>query len=568
MSRVAEDTSTVAVKIEKSTRSSGSRFNFWSIVSVSALSILLLLLIYPVVNLLGSSIIGGDSSSPWWEPYLHLVTRKLYYESLTNSFILAFAATAGAMLLGVPLAYFVNRLRIPGKIVIRSAIVLTFVSPPFIGAYAWVIMFGQSGLLRGALGGIGIEVPSIYGWTGTILVLTLQGMPYVFLFVSSGLRTVDQSVEDAGINLGYTRSRVAMNAILPLLKPALSTSAMLVFVTAFADIGTPMVIGQNLRVYPRLVYQSYISETSSDYRLASSLAIVMLLVTVAALLLQRRYASRNSFGQDMIRPLGVQQVSAAGRSVATIFVYLVVALACVPLIVVVISSFLRFSGSTITGEWTLENYASAPGLSSTFTNTLLISTLATILCVVLGTLVGYVIVRKKGRIGATIDIFSMVPFAVAGVVFGIAFSLAFGGSPFFLAGTMAILVLAYFIRRLPFSVRSASSQLSQMGTQTEEASVNLGVPPGRTFLKVTMPMLLPAVASGALLTWATVVKEFNATIILYGPWSRTMSVQIFQEITAGNFQYASAIGSILILMALVPIVILFLVSNKDEEVLI
>ncbi len=568
MSRTDEDVSTVAVGIERASRRRGPRFSFWSIVSVATLAILLLLLAYPVLKLLGVSLVGGESDMQWWEPFRDLVTRKLYYESLINSFILATSATIGAMLIGVPLAYFVNRLRIPGKIVIRSAVVLTFVSPPFIGAYAWVILFGQSGLLRTALAGVGIDIPSIYGWAGTILVLTLQGMPFVFLFVSSGLRTVDQSVEDAGINLGFSRPRVAMNAILPLLKPALSTSAMLVFVTAFSDIGTPMVIGQNLRVFPRLVYQSFVSETASDYRLASSLAVVMLLVTVVALLLQRRYASRNAFGQNMVRPLGVQQVSPLARGGATVFVYLVVALACVPLIVVVISSFLRFSGATITGEWTLENYASAPGLATAFGNTLLISTLATVLCVVIGTLAGYVVVRKQGRIGAAIDIFSMVPFAVAGVVFGIAFSLAFSVAPFYLAGTMAILVLASFIRRLPFSVRAASSQLNQMGTQTEEASVNLGVPPGRTFLKVTVPMLLPAVASGALLTWATVVKEFNATIILYGPWTRTMSVQIFQEITSGSFQYASAIGSILILMALVPIVILFLALNRDEEVLI
>ncbi|MFZ1382529.1 MAG: iron ABC transporter permease [Scrofimicrobium sp.] len=557
------------VKVEKrAARRGGSRFNFWSIISISALAIMLLLLIYPLVRLLGASLFGSDSASPWWEPYAHLFTRKLYYQSLINSFILAGSATVGAMLIGVPLAYFVNRLAIPGKIVIRSAVVLTFVSPPFIGAYAWIIMFGQNGVVRRALGDIGISVPSIYGWLGTILVLTLQGMPYVFLFVSSGLKTVDQSVEDAGVNLGVPRLKVALNVILPLIKPALSTSAMLVFVTAFADIGTPMVIGQNLRVYPRLVYQSFVGETSNDYRLASSLAIVMLVVTIAALLIQRGYAKRNSFGQSMVRPLGVQTVSPLAKWSATAYVYLIVGLACIPLFVVVVSSFLQFSGSTMTGQLTLENYTSKPGLGTTLGNTLLVSTVATLLCVVIGTLVGYVVVRKPGRISASLDIFSMVPFAVSGVVFGIAFSLAFSGSPFFLSGTLTILVLAYFIRRLPFSVRSASSQLSQMGTQTEEASVNLGVPPGRTFLKITAPMLLPAVASGALLTWATVVKEFNATIILYGPWSRTMSVQIFQEISSGNFQYASALGTILVMLALVPIVILFAVSKGDEEILI
>lgn len=546
-----------------------ARFSFWHVVSLVTLGIFLLFLVYPVLSLFFSSFTGGDSpAAPWYQPYEHLVTRKLYYESLRNSFILGGAATIGALALGVPLAFFVSRLKIPGKVLVRSAIVLTFVSPPFIGAYAWVVMFGQTGIVRRLFLDLGVSFPSIYGWGGTILVLSLQGMPYVFLFVTSGLKTVDQSVEDAGINLGYPRATVARTAILPLLKPAISTAALLVFVTAFTDVGTPMVIGQNLRVFPRLVYQSYVSETSSDYRLAASLAVVMLVIAAGALLLQRRYAARRSFGQTMVRPLGIYRTTPLALGLATGFVYLVVLLACVPLLVVIVSSFLTFDNATASWSWTFENYLSASRLGSSFKNTVVVSTIATLLCVIVGTLAGYVISRTRGRLTGAIDLFSMIPFAVAGVIFGIAFSLAFGGSPFFLSGTVTILVIAYFIRRLPFSVRSTVSQLAQMGTQTEEASVNLGVPPGRTFLKITFPMLLPAVASGALLTWATVVKEFNATLILYGPWSRTMPIEIFQQIMLGDFESASVVGSILILLALVPIVVLFLVSNQDEEVLL
>ncbi|MEA5055748.1 MAG: iron ABC transporter permease [Propionicimonas sp.] len=550
-------------------RRPGSGFSFWTLVTILALGIFAFLLLYPVLSLFINSLVsGGTSDSPWWEPYVNLFTRKLYYESFLNSLILAASATVGALVLGTPLAYFVSRLQIPGKIVVRSAIVLTFVSPPFIGAYAWVVMFGNTGLVRVGLESLGLTVPPIYGWLGTILVLTLQGVPYVFLYLSSGLKTVDQSVEDAAINLGYTRGRAAFNAVFPLLKPALSTSALLVFVTAFADIGTPMVIGQNLRVFPRLVYQSFTSEVNSDFRLAASLALVMVVVTVGALLFQRWYSRRHSYGQDTVRGLVIVPARRGPLAAATLYVYVILALACVPLVVVVISSFLRFSGATITGEWTLENYAAAPGLLSSLTNTLLTSTLATALCVVFGTLIGYIVARRSDRIAGVIDVLSMVPFAVAGVVFGISFSLGFGGAPFYLAGTITILALAYFIRRLPFSVRAASSQLAQMGRQTEEASVNLGVPPGRTFLKITLPMLVPAVASGTLLTWATVVKEFNATIILYGATNRTMSIEIFRAISAGQFQYASAIGTILILLALVPIVLLFAVTGKDEEILV
>lgn len=543
--------------------------SFWGFVAAVAMMIFAVFLVYPVLTLLLSSFFAPSGSAvPWYEPYAHLFVRKLYWESLRNSFILGGAATLGAVLLGVPLALIIGRLRVPGKMVIRSAIVLTFVSPPFIGAYAWVILFGQTGIVSRFVQDLGVSIPSIYGWGGTILVLSLQGIPYVFLFVTAGLRTVDQSVEDAGVNLGRPRLTVTRTAILPLLKPAISTSALLVFVTAFTDLGTPMVIGQNLRVFPRLVYQAYVSETSSDYRLAASLAIVMLVVAIGALLLQRAYASRRSFGQDAVQPLVIQEVSSGVRFGATLYAYGVVLLASLPLLVVVISSFTTFKGAQISWRWTLTNYTSTPGLLTAVQNTLVLSTVATVLCVVVGTLAGYIVSRRGGRLATTMDLLSMIPFAVAGIIFGIAFALTFGGSPFFLSGTTTILVLAYFIRRLPFSVRATVSQLAQMGRQSEEASVNLGVPPGRTFLKVTIPMLLPAVASGALLTWATVVKEFNATLILYGPWTKTVSIAIFQEIMVGNFEYASAIGAILILLALVPIVVLFAVSDKGEEVLV
>jgi iron(III) transport system permease protein len=564
------ETETIARVRGRSRARAGARLSpFWAIVTIFALAVFALLLLYPVLSLfLGSFFGGADDGTPWYEPYAQLFTRKAYYEALLNSMILGVVSTVLAVALGVPLAYAVSRFAIPGRLAVRTAIVLTFVSPPFIGAYAWVVMFGQNGLIRGPLAEWGIDVPPIYGWAGTILVLTLQGMPFVFLMVSSGLRTIDQSVEDAAINLGYTRVRTALTALLPLLQPSIASSALLVFCTSFTDIGTPMIIGQNLRVYPRLVYQSFVSEHGADYRQATSFAIVMVVITVLALLAQRWYSKKKSYGQVSIRPLGRVALRGPALTAVSAAVYFLILLCCVPLLVVVISSFLGYSGATVTGEWTLENFSATASLPAALWNTLRIGAIATVLSVIVGTLVAYVIARQRGRIAGLIDVFSAVPFAVSGVVFGIAFSLAFGGSPFFLASTSTILVLAYFIRRLPFSVRSSASQLAQMGTQAEEASVNLGVPPGRTFLRITVPMLLPAVSAGALLTWATTIKEFNATLILYGPSTTTLPVEIFRQISAGQFQYASAAGTVLILLAVVPVVLLFLFSSRGEEVVL
>ncbi len=546
------------------------RPSFWTLMSWFACAVFAVLLLYPLGRMIVSSMLSGANSEVGiWGAYVNLFTKPYYYRALINSVILSVAATIGAVLLGVPLAYLVSRFNIRGKLFVRAAIVLTFVAPPFIGAYSWILLLGNNGVIRRALGEIGIEFPSIYGWGGLILVLTLQGMPFVFLMTSAALKTVDQSVEDAAINLGRRPLNALRTAILPLLAPGISTGALLVFVTAFADFGTPAIIGQNLRVFPRLIYSEFINETTgSDLTVASSLSVVLLLVSLGALLYQRHYARRRSYGTLTVNPLRGRKLVGAKLIAATAYVYTVIIVASLPLLTVIVTSFLKTRRSVLIAEFTLDGYVNAPRLWSSLANTLLSTTLATLICVGIGCIMGYVVARQKTRLGALVDFASMTPYAVAGVVFGIAFSMSFGGKPFLLAGTMTILVMAYVIRRLPYSIRSVSGMLNQIGTQAEEASVNLGVPPARTFWRITVPMILPAIASGALLTWATVIREFNATVILYGSDTMTMSVEVFRQVLAGNFGDASVVGTVLIAISVVPIVLLFTLLGKDEDFLV
>ncbi|MDX3929529.1 MAG: iron ABC transporter permease [Shinella sp.] len=546
------------------------RFDFWSHMSCLAVGIFLLLLIYPLGWMLGISFMAsGPSDTHILGVYLDLFSKPYYYQALTNSIILSLVATCGALALGVPLAYIVSRFNIPGKLAIRAAIVLSFVAPPFIGAYSWILLLGNNGILRRALADVGAQFPTIYGWGGLILVLSLQGMPFVFLLTGAALKTVDQSVEDAAINLGRRPFAVFRTAILPLLLPGISTAALLVFVTAFSDFGTPAIIGQNLRVFPRLIYSEFINETTGgNYTLASALSVVLLLASVGALIVQRLYAARHSYGAITVSPLRPRILPLGKRIIAALYAYAVILLASLPLLTVIVTSFLRTKRSVITGEFTLDGYLRAPRLWSSLVNTLTYTTLATVICVAVGCIIGYIISRRKTRLGAMLDFASMMPYAVAGVVFGIAYSATFGGPPFFLAGTALILVLVYVIRRLPYSIRSVSSMLAQMGTDAEEASINLGVPPGKTFWRITIPMIQPAILSGALLTWATVIREFNATVILYGTNTMTMSVEVFRQVVAGNFGDASVVGTVLIAISLIPIVILFSLLGKDEEFLV
>jgi ABC-type Fe3+ transport system, permease component len=322
-----------------------------------------------------------------------------------------------------------------------------------------------------------------------------------------------------------------------------------------------------VRIAETAEYRSVVGEHGSNSVVSSALSVVLLVVTVGVLFIQRSYARRHSYGQETVRPLAGRALRGFRRFAATAYVYAVVLACCLPLLTIVISSFLKTQGPLFTSELTIEGYINALRLGHSLLNTIVFSAVSTVLCLAAGSLVAYVIVRWRDRLAKLVDALSMVPYAVAGVVIGIATNVAFGGSPFFW-GAATILIIVYFIRRPPYSIRSVSGMLEQIGTQTEEASISLGVSPASTFLRITVPMVSPAILVGAVLTFAAVAREFNSTVILYSGATRTIPVEVFAQVVQGNFGVASVVGTVLIVVSIIPITLLFWLMGKDEEILI
>jgi len=188
-------------------------------------------------------------------------------------------------------------------------------------------------------------------------------------------------------------------------------------------------------------------------------------------------------------------------------------------------------------------------------NTLTYAAAATAIAIVLSALLGYLIVKRNNALTMTLDYLTAIPLALSGTALGIGLIHAFNGGWLPLTGTAAIIVLAYIIRRLPFGLRNASSTLYNIPRSIEEASVSLGVPPGRTFLRVVLPLMVPALAAAAVLTWTTTVAELSASIIVYSGGRETMPIQIFKLIDSNLMAQASAYGLILIAVIVVPIVV-------------
>lgn len=547
----------------------GRIFSFWPIVTVSALVITTLLLLLPVYNIIGLSFSGKDAHQSIFDNYIMFFSEPYYYRSIINSFIVSISATVLALLVGIPAAYYVNRYNIWMRSLIKTVVVLTFVSPPFIGSYSWVILLGRSGLLTTFFAQYGIPLPSIYGAPGIIFVFTLQYFPFVFLLVSSGLKSIDQSVEDAARNLGSGEFATFIKVIAPLLLPSITTAGLLVFIASFTDLGTPIILGEKFRVLPVLIYGEFVNDFGGQPVLASTLSVLLLAVTTAALLLQRWFSARFSYATAAIRPLTLQEQTFGKRLAAAAYVYTLMGIAVLPLINIVVSSFLKSNGPVLTAEFTLDNYRRiAATISKPLWNTILYTSSATILCAVIGTMIAYIIVRRQGRISALLDTIVMFSYAVPGIVLGVGLVVTYHHPPFALTGTALILILAYFIRRLPFSVRSSVSTLQQLSRDTEEASVNLGAGPAMTFAKVTVPLLSMAILSGVLLTWSNTIRELSATLILQSGATTTVSIEIFNEVVNGNFGVASALGGVLILLTFLPLIVLFTFMGKNEEALV
>ncbi len=470
-----------------------------------------------------------------------------------------------ALAIGIPFAFFLSRYRIPGKNLFRTLGTLPLILPTFIGAEAWLILLGRNGLFAKIFQGVGMEMPSIYGWKGIVLVFTLQFFPFVFLMVSAALNAIDRSLEEAATNLGAGKLRVFFTVTLPVITPAILSGALVVFYLCIENFGVPVLIGEDFRVLSVQAYSEFISELGGNPAMAGALSMILLAITLGLTIFQKYWVERKNYTMTSLNPIQVKRLRPLPTFLIWIFCAGVVSVAIFPFAVVMVSSITRTQGPVMYfGQFSLENFIRAFAIAPRpIINSFFLATTATLIGIVFGIVVSYLLVRKRGVVSYLLDLLVMLPLAIAGTVQGIALAATFNKGIVVLTGTWMILVLAYFIRKAPYSIRTTSSLLQQMDPSIEEASINLGVPPVRSFVRVVLPIMLPGIIAGAIIMWVTTLAELSATIVLYyGPWA-TMTVEIFQRIGSGDFGPASVYATILILSVLIPLFILNRVSGRD-----
>jgi iron(III) transport system permease protein len=544
-------------------------FDFWSLVLLLSALLLGALLVWPLFEVLKIGLWNEETQSFTLDFYKKLLTHKYYIGALVNSMIVGIGGMLGACLLGIPLAYFTTRYAIRGRSLISTLSVMALVSPPFIGAYSWIVVLGNNGWLTQAMKSIGIQLPTIYGVHGIILVFSLKFFPFVYLMTASALKNINRSLEEAAHNLGCSSIQRFFKVTLPLVMPAVSASAILCFVLSLADFGTPSIIGRDFRTLSTLAYNQYTSEMGGTPSMAVSISMLMIVISMVAVYLQRRTLRNKSYAGSLLQQHVVQPAAGLRGVAMHVICYGIVALAILPIAVVIYTSFLKTQGPVFLNAFGLTSYERVlREIPDVIANTFLYSLLATLAITLAGGLMSYVIVRRESRWSGLLDAVLMVPYVVPGVVMAIGFLLVFNAPPVDLVGTAGIIVLILFIRRLPYGVRATTAVLRQIKPSIEEAAISLGASPAKAFFKVTVPLMMPGIVAGAMMSFITSINELSSTLLLYNGRTTTMPVKVFVAVLDGEFGLAAALSTILLVSTGLCVFAVLKLSRSKESAFI
>ena len=543
------------------------KLDFWFFVKFFVIASMCLFIVYPFYTILTKSVFSSKVEGLTLYNFVRFFTKPYYYQTLIRSLVVCGITVLTTTLIGVPIAYVMTRYNVPGKQLLHIFIIMSLMSPPFIGAYSWIVLMGRNGLVAKLFRTFGMTAPTIYGRGGIIFVFTLHLFPYIYLYTSGAMNSIDSSLEEAAENLGMNKLKRIWTITLPVILPSILAGCVMVFMTALADFGTPMLLGEGYTVLPVLVYNEYMSESAVDPYMASSLSVIIVCCSLAVLAFQKLVIDKRNYQMSSLRPPQETELHGWKRIAVSLPIWIVVFLAFLPQIVVVCQSFVERSFSGVVKGINLNNYAAILSrLGRNIRNTYVFSFIAIIFIVIMGILVSYVLVRKKGKVANLIDTLIMFPYVIPGSVLGIGLIVAFNRKPVILVGTAAIMIISYVVRKLPYTVRSGSAFLYQMDPFVEEASINLGVSPMKTFFTVTARMMLPGVMSGAVLSWITCINELSSSIMLYSGKTSTIAVAIYQEVVRMSDGTAAALATILTLTTIISLLIVFRLTKGKVKI--
>lgn len=545
-----------------------------------------LFVFYPVAQVLFSAFINNDgffaplvffeklSSSNIWSPAC--IVGPGACGIALNSLSLALSTAVITTLLGLAFALVVTRTDFRWKKSLRLLTVLPIITPPFVIGLALILLFGRSGVVTGFFAELFSIEPSrwIYGMPGVLFAQVLSFTPISFLVLIGVVEGVSPSMEEASQTLRANRWKTFVNVSLPLMRPGLANAFLLSFIESLADFGNPMVLGGDFEVLSTEIFFAIVG-AQNDQGYAAVLAIVLLAFTLTAFFIQRRWLGKKSY------------ITVTGKADSGTYMGLNTGMrvacytAALPwaALTVVIYGMIMFGGFVqnwgYDNSFTLEHYTQAFSVSwgefgiiwkgaawDSLWTTLSISAIAAPFTAFVGLLTAYLLVRQQFKWKEAFEFGTMLSFAIPGTVIGISYILAFNVPPFELTGTGVILIICFVFRNMPVGVRGGIAAMSQLDKSLDEASLTLGANSFRTFRRVIMPLLRPAIIAALVYSFVRAITSVSAVIFLVSADHNMATSYIIGLVENGEFGIAIAYCSVLIVIMLTVIVAINLLVGQ------
>jgi iron(III) transport system permease protein len=495
--------------------------------------------------------------------YRQALSQSVVLESIVGSVGVSILTVVLCAAIGVPLAFLFERYTFPARRVFATFAGLPLVLPPLVGTVSFIFLCGESGILaRLSQTMFHLERSpwSLRGWPALLLFHTYTMYPFFYVLTGAGLTRIDASLAEAGRSLGASSRRVVTRILLPQLTPSLIAAALLTFMTSMASFSAPLLFGGGVRV---LTLEIYTARQRGDTSLALTETVILAVISLSALFFFQRYEGTRRFAAAALKgSTKRRRVVASGptRVLAIACGILFSVILVLPVITLIVVSFAQegnWTTQTLPDTYTVANYVrifSDARTSEVFFNSLAMSAIAAAAALVWSLCVAVLLARKGGRKWKRLlSWLILVPWALPGTVVAVSIAESYGQpSPlmgtFILVGTFWILPFVYFLRFMPLVVRAVQASMEQIDSALDEAAASLGAQWWRRFSRVTLPLVWPGALAGTLLAFVIALGEYVASVLVFVPTNRPISIAIASELRDFNLGTAAAYGVVLMLM--------------------
>lgn len=530
----------------------------WFAIATIILAVaIMIFIVAPVFAVLLKSF-GLGTGQLTFDYYKQFFSASYYWEALLNSLLSAVISTIIVLFLSINIALYVTRTKNTISKSVKGIALLPLVAPPFIFSLSLIILFGRSGIVTDYVSNIFGGQFSIYGFWGVVIAQIIGYFPIGYMLIESTMRNSNADLEYAAQDLGSNQWKTLGTVTLPLAKSGIIKAGLLVFVMALADFSNPLIIGGGERFLASEAYLLVVGQHNLE--LAAVLGVFLILPSLLIFIFQTYFLKDSNVGTisgesgSVNVPLS-KSVKAFVGTISTIFIAFILLM----FVMVVLGAFVKIIG--INNTFTLEHFNNETGWDSLYTS-LFVSFVSAILAAAIGILQGFLFARKPIPGEKLLEFLTLFGLAVPGTVMGIGYVLIFNGPPFFLTGTVMILVLNMTFRKIGVGLEAAISKMDQIDISMEEASSDLGAGPYKTFWKVIVPLMIPPFAAGFIYAFMTAMVSISSVVFLISPDTNLAAIYILNLAEQAKIGLASAMSFIMIVIVLACLGLLKFVERK------